>query len=633
MYNNKKETIKRFINRTLICLLLAVQLCAHGVVAAKLDEPQPAMATEKDGHIDGEEVFKRNCQMCHTGFLGSSAPSLQALAKFPPASIIHSLTVGVMRAKGNKLNGAERRAVAEYLSATDDTNSLQAEDSGFCSSEVKGAITNSQFKAAWNGWGASITNNAFQTTKQAGLTRQDLPSLDLKWAFGFPDSFSAWSQPVVVGGRLYVGSQSGFMYALDAKSGCILWRFEAKAGVRGAVNVGSYEGHSGTISAVYFGDQQGNVYGLDAQTGERLWSLDLEKHPKGRITGSPVLFNHRLYVPMSSWRTIEEPGDVCCTFRGSVSAVDVNSGKLLWKTYTIHQQAVPTGKLDREGHPLLGPAGSSVWQALTVDASRSLIYAGTGNSYTGPAINSDSILAFDMLSGEIKWSRQVLPNDIWVPGCSKSDASCTFSAGANLDFSTAPILATTTTGKQLIIVGNKSGILYALDPGKQGQLVWCYRAAQGGGAGGIVWGLAVEGNKVYVPISDITTATPGGLHALALSTGKLLWKAAPVSPLLCGTARYGCNAAQPSGLAVIPGVIFSGSVDGGIRAYSSEAGEILWVYDTNKTFTTVNGVQAHGGSLIGVGPSVVNGMLYVNSGYGTNGGRPGNVLLAFGIKE
>lgn len=582
--------------------------------------------------IDGEDVFRNHCQMCHTGILGSKAPSLQALANFPPSSIIHSLTVGVMRAMGNGLSGAERRSVAEFLSATPEIAKIMPSGQGMCNAAKPKHTKYNYGDAAWNGWGGNSLNTSYQRAEFAKLDKDDLSQLELKWAFGYPDSYSAWSQPVVVAGRLYVGSQSGQMFALDAESGCILWSFEAQAGVRGAVNVGQFTSDKGVIEAVYFGDQSRMVYGVNALTGERLWSLELEQHAKGRITGSPVLHADRLYVPMSSWRTVEDPGSSCCTFRGSMSAVDVNTGKLIWKTYTIEQEPGLTGEVDRRGNPLLGPSGGSIWQALTVDVKRNVIYAGTGNSYTGASPNANAVLAFDMQTGKITWSRQVLQNDIWVPGCKVADKTCKFNSGVNLDFSTAPILATTTEGKQLIVIGNKSGMVYALDPDDLGNIVWRHRAAEGSTAGGVVWGLGVDQEKVYVPISGIISPEPGGLQALDLNTGELIWTAPPVSPLLCGIERYGCNAAQPAGLAVTADMVLGGAVDGGFRAYSTETGKVLWVYDTNRNYQTTNGLEASGGSLIGVGPSIVNGMIYVNSGYGTNGGRPGNVLLAFGVK-
>lgn len=587
-----------------------------------------SLAAGADSTLSGEALFKNNCSACHSGFLGSRAPSPQVLAKFPPQSILHALTAGAMRAQGAELSGEQRRAIAAFLSKQPFATTLRGASGGRCAQSPP--MQDPARRPGWNGWGASPANNSFQALTAAGLPPDRVADLELKWAFGFPDSYSAWAQPVVAAGRLFVGSQAGIFYSLDAKSGCTHWSFAAKAGIRGAASVSavSLDGASQTRYGVFFGDLSANVYALDAQTGELLWTVELDDHPKARITGSPTLYRDRLYIPMSSWITVVEEEGECCTFRGSLSAVDLATGKLLWKTHTIPDEPKRLPKKNRSGVPLWGPSGSAVWSAPTIDAKRGLAYVATGNSYTGPAVNSDSIIAFDLDTGAIKWSRQVTPDDIWIPGCEPDDTGgCIYTAGVNFDFGTAPMLATLPDGADLLVAGQKSGVAFAFDPDEQGRIVWQYRAGAGGPGGGIVWGSAVDANLAYFPVSDMT-AEPGGLHAVELATGRKVWYAPP-RPLLCGLPRYGCSAAQAVGVAVIPGIVFAGAADGGFRAYSSSTGEVVWEYDTNREFETVNGVPAHGGSLIGSGPTVVDAMVYVNSGYGTNGGRVGNVLLAF----
>ncbi|MEO0443665.1 MAG: PQQ-binding-like beta-propeller repeat protein, partial [Pseudomonadota bacterium] len=581
----------------------------------------------------GEQLFARHCRGCHTGFLGSTAPSPQVLKKFPPSSIIHALTTGVMRTQGYPLSGEQRRALAEYITGQKLEKNLINNTSGQCAnaSPIDASLPE------WNGWGASERNQSYQAAGST-INAENVKHLSLAWAFGFKDSYSAWAPPVSFGGRLFVGSQAGLFYALDAKTGCTLWQFSAESGVRAGASVATVvseqAGAHVTEYHVLFGDLSGNLYSLNAESGELLWKVELEAHPKARVTGTPLLYEDRIYVPMSSWSTVGgEHFQGCCIFRGSLSSVDVKTGKVYWKTYTIPDEPKPLNIVSRDGHDLFGPSGAAIWSPPALDVKRQLIYIGTGNTYTGEAINSDAVLALNISDGHIKWSQQLTPNDVWVPGCkNRHDDRCKLKKGPNFDIGSPPMLVSISSKKDLIIVGQKSGVAYALNPDEKGEIVWRYRAGKGGEAGGIVWGSAADKNYAYFPVSDLTTPNPGGLHAVKLDNGKPVWHK-KVNHLMCGSRRYGCNAAQPVGVSVAPGLIFAGALDGGFRAYSSESGEILWEFNSNLEFKTVNNVTANGGSLAGVGPTIVGDMVYVNSGYGTNGGRVGNVLLAFKVVE
>ena len=592
-------------------LVPALVLCAAGATA------QP---------VDGAAVFARACRSCHDGSSATRAPGLESLRGRSPQAVMDALLTGAMRMQGARLTGAERRAVVEYASGTSLSAPSVDLSVGRCPTVTPMADPASLPR--WSGWGADVTNSHRQSAAQAGLTANDVPRLKLKWAFGFPDSTVAFSQPSVAGGRVFVGSHSGAVYGLDARTGCIYWTFSAKSAVRSAPSIGPQPGGRG--SAVYFGDLSGNVYALDAETGKPLWTRELESHPYGRITGSPTLFEGRLYVPVAS---LEEsmaanPEYECCTFRGSLAALDAATGAIIWRTYPLGSPATARGK-NSAGRTLYGPSGVPIWTSPTIDAKRRLIYTATGNMYTGPQQPfSDAVIAFTMATGAIVWARQMTPKDIFP--CRPGSANCLEPEnGPDFDFGSSPILTTLAGGKDVIVIGQKSGVGWAIDPDRRGEVIWQYRAGEGGTLGGIEWGSAVDDEHAYFPVSDIQRDHPGGLHAVTLTTGERAWYAAPPPPL-CAVGP-GCNAAQSAAITVIPGVIFSGSNDGGIRAYATKDGSILWTYDTNREFDTVNKVPAHGASLIGPGPTVVGGMVYVNSGYGQYGGRPGNVLLAFAV--
>ncbi|HMB78953.1 MAG TPA: PQQ-binding-like beta-propeller repeat protein, partial [Vicinamibacterales bacterium] len=481
--------------------------------------------------------------------------------------------------------------------------------------------------SAWNGWGYDRGNSRFQSSP--GLTAADAPTLTLKWAFGFPNGNSAYGQPTVTGGRVFVGADTGFVYALDATTGCVIWSFRANAGVRTAVSIGPGTGAHRYLA--YFGDVKANVYAVDADTGADVWRDRVDTHPVARVTGAPALAGGRLYVPISS---LEEsgagnPGYPCCSFRGGVSAYDAGSGKRLWTSYTIAEKAVPLKKTSKDTQ-LWGPAGAGVWSAPAIDLGRRVVYIATGNGYTEPAApGSDAVIAFDLDSGKRLWTRQVMASDAYVRDCpgkyrplvptdNKSE-TCPDDLGPDMDFGNAPILRTLPGGRALIVIGQKDGHAWALDPDKQGAVVWSRQVGLGidNGGGAIMWGSAADETLAYFPLTR--GREPLGIAALRLQDGAIAWRASPPE-----------GGGAP--VTVIPGVLFFGASTGTVFAYSTTDGKAMWQFDTARAFQTVNGVAANGGTINAAGPVVAGGMLFVPSGYSDLGiGARGNVLLAFGV--
>jgi polyvinyl alcohol dehydrogenase (cytochrome) len=501
-------------------------------------------------------------------------------------------------------------------------------DGGAC--RTTPAVTDPGTGPHWNGWGAAATNTRFQPADQARLAATDIPKLKLKWAFGIANVTQARSQPAIAGGRLFMASDSGMVYALDPKTGCTYWTYKAQANIRAAISVGP--------RAIYFADTKANAYAVDRATGAQLWVRKVDEHAFAKSTGAPTLYDGRLYVTASGVgeeTSATRPDYECCTFRGSVSALDANTGAVIWKAYTIVDAPKPRGK-NASGTQLWGPSGAGVWSAPTIDAKRSLVYVATGNGYSDPQQKtSDAVIAFDLKTGKMKWASQVTPKDVWVLGCpprpgQPANPSCPEDVGPDFDFAASPILTTMPNGKDIIVIPQKSGVGYGLDPEKEGEIVWQYRFGKGSPVGG-VWGAAVDQQQAYFSAADYNTPAPGGIHAVKLDTGERVWYTPPKLPAICAGASV-CSPAQSAALTVIPGVVFSGSADGGIRAYSTKDGSVLWEFNTNRPFDTVNGVKANGGSMDGPGPIVVDGILYVTSGNGGLVGRSGNVLLAFDVE-
>ena len=535
-----------------------------------------------------------------------------------------------MRAQGARLSGAERRAVAEYLTGKTMAGDVRGAETGRCAAADQPPAARAS-SPRWAGWSPAPANTRFQTSDFAGLSAADVPKLALQWSFGFPDASVAWSQPTVAGGRVFVGSQNGTVYALDARSGCIRWTYSARGGVRTAIAIGPAVGAA--PPAAYFGDTAANLYAIDADSGRELWVRKVDEHPLARITASPTVHEGRVYVGMSSYEESQgaDPQYGCCTFRGSVTALDAANGAVVWRTVLITDPLVERGT-STAGVKLWGPSGSAIWSSPTIDAARRRVYVATGNGYSGPPQpSSNAVIALDLATGALRWTRQVTPGDVYVSNCRAGNPNCPEMNGPDVDFGSPPMLTRAASGRDLIVIGQKSGVGYALDPDKDGAIVWQYRAGRGGLLGGIEWGSSVDGERAYFAVSDVTTPQPGGLHAVSLASGTALWTAPP-PPVACAAGR-GCVAAQSSALTVIPGVVFSGSFDGALRAYSTATGDVLWSFDTNRAFTAVNGVPAKGASIGGPGPAIAGGMLFVNSGYGAFLGRPGNVLLAFGLND
>jgi polyvinyl alcohol dehydrogenase (cytochrome) len=503
----------------------------------------------------------------------------------------------------------------------------------------------------WNGWGAGLAQHRFQGADMAQLPAADVPRLKLKWAFGIPGALRANAQPTVMGGQIFFGSQSGKVYSLDAKTGCTYWEIDAGAAVRAAIIIGKDEAGW----RAYFGDARANVHAVDVRTGKTVWTMRVDDHLAARITGAPLLAGTMLFVPVSSSEEARamDPHYPCCSFRGSVVALEAATGKRWWKSYTIAQEPKP-GATNSAGVASSGPSGAAVWSAPTFDAAKGLLYVTTGDNYSDPPTDtSDAILAFNAASGDLLWSRQMTKGDAYNMACSAAAAgNCPASKGPDHDFGSSAVLADLPDGKRVVIGAQKSGVVTALDPDRGGEIVWQKRIGRGGSLGGVMWGAATDGGKIYVAVSDVKVgavapgtpgsqpaaafpelaflldnATGGGLHALKLETGEEVWN----TPHPGCEGVPGCSPAQSAAVTAIPGVVFSGGLDGHLRAYSAADGRIVWDVDTKGEHPTVNGVAAHAGSLDGPGPVVVGGMLYVNSGSAFFGTTPGNALLAYSV--
>lgn len=593
----------------LIFALLAVLLCLG---CSRKPAPPP----------DGAALFAQQCASCHEKNNDMRAPEPEALHQMTKASILTALDSGRMKWEGKRLSKSKKEAIATFLAAPQMATAIV---SGYCARDLDPPAN----PPVWAGWGSDVRNRRFQPTLAAGLNRDSVKNLKLKWAFGFPGVAATYGQPTSYAGRLFVGSEDGTVYALDSATGCSWWTYKASATVKTAISIGN----NGTRA--FFGDTNGFVYAVNVADGSLVWKAHPESHTAARITGSPLLVGSRLYVPISSGEegSSADPTYPCCTFRGSVVALDADTGRQIWKAYTIDAAARPTRK-NPQGIQYFGPSGAAVWSTPTADLKRNAIYVATGNNYSDPPTEmSDAVVAFDLRTGKKLWSHQFTAKDVWNSGCvAEKKDNCPENHGDDYDFGAPPLLTKVAGLGDILLLAQKSGMVYGLDPDRKGKLLWKNRVGRGGPLGGIEWGGAADGRFAYFPLSDFDFDRPlvgGGIFALDLRTGRLSWHVDAPKPACAG--QFGCSAAQMAPTTLIPGVVFSGSMDGHLRAYDTRDGTVIWDFDTAQQFQTTNGIQAHGGSLNGAGPTIVSGMLYVNTGY-TNA-MAGNVLLAFSVGE
>jgi polyvinyl alcohol dehydrogenase (cytochrome) len=645
-------------------------LAAIGMSSVVFAAPAPAP------QANGEALFQANCKGCHEPAL-DRAPTRTDMAQRSAVDITRVLTDGPMQPMTAGMSPDQVKALGTYLSrdrAGGNPLSAEAPQNAAAAGRRGGPVpppakdpmcaSNSPLKPGaedWTSWGLDDANTHYQT--HGGVRAADVPKLKVKWSFSVRGG--SYSQPTVLGDWMFFVVRGDGFYALDAKTGCVHWHLPDVASRTTPMIIKSAASPSGYMTVLGIAGRQVQAY--DLQNGKALWtSPELEDHRSANITGSPIATGNQVLVPITSGEegAGTAPNYRCCSFRGSVVSLDLATGKPQWKTYVINEPLHDRGK-NPSGTVLQGPAGGAIWSAPTVDAKKGVVYVATGDSYTdADTKGADAIVAMDLKTGKIKWSTQVQADDDFIVGCTQTNHSvnCPQHAGPDYDFGNPPIVFNGKGGKQVILSGQKSGIAYGMDA-DTGKLLWKQQVGNGSSLGGIEWGMALDDKRLYVPNSDIISimdefrrprgdavlavkpapAKPG-LTALDPSTGKVIWHVdAPHAP--CSyfgdrsrdrTPNGPCLNAQSAAISVIPGVVFSGLVDGWFRAYDAATGKVIWQYSTTaQKYDTVNGLKDQpGGSIDSMGPVIADGTVYVFSGYSgasNTGGNPRNVLLAFSV--
>ena len=659
------------MKRLLICLL-ALVLAATVLIGGGLlltDSPAKTLESFAMRHADklpleylGGKLFDQHCASCHDN-PAMHAPTREALSGYSKETVVIALEFGKMAPMAAHLGKQEKGLIALYLAGTAPPDTWIEEHS--CDSPAGKDSTGYALN-----WGLGNNNQRYVPAANTSITRDNVGDLELAWSLAFPRVTDMRSQPAIVGDTLYFGDKTGKLYAIDRHSGCIRAHTEVLSGIRSAITVATLKDGR---KLLVFADSMATIYAVDPQSLGIVWQEAARVYETSVITGSISYHNNRLFVPVSSYEVAVSgsPSHVCCKSHGGVIAMDAASGDQLW-TWHATADATLQGQ-NADGADIYGPSGASVWSTPTIDAKRNRIYIGTGENLSHPATDtSDAIVALDMDSGKVAWIFQAIPDDVWNAACLSGGANCPENAGGDFDFGASVIIASLPDGSEVLLAGQKSGDVFALDPDsadENGRLLWQRRVSNAAIGpdlektttnGGIHWGMALSGETLLVAASDPERNRPQyvpkpGIHALNLADGEVIWQQAvergcfieEANKPLVGLQNmragkkvdlqeqyrcsfyYGLSAA----ITATPELAFSAGLDGKIRAYDVASGDTLWQAETARPFDTSNGVKGHGGAIDVSGQVVAGDFLYVQSGYSMFGQLPGNVLLAYKVKD
>lgn len=571
---------------------------------------------------DAEALYQTRCATCHDN-PAIESPSRENIEQMGRSRLAFSLREGKMQIYTQEMSADEVTELIDYLAKEQE----QTIDSyGFCkdlpiSSEV-----------VVSHWGLDHRNTRYQT--KSSINSSNVGSLQLKWVFGIPNTSEVRSYPAVSTDTIFLPTTSNSLYAIDRDLGCIKWVYTNSAPFRTSAHLATIDDQP----VIAVGDQQMTYHLVNALTGEKIWQKPLALFPVSMATGAPAILDNDLYIPISSFEiaVAMNPRYSCCTSHGAVTKLNALTGEQLWLTRTV-REAKKT-KLNKVGTQMYGPSGAPVWTSPAIDIERNQLYIGTGENTSSPATDkSDAILALDLDTGAINWVFQATPKDAFNMACGRwgdGDANCPDEKGPDFDFGGSPVIVTTPKGKDLILAGQKSGDVWALNP-DNGELVWRRKLSPGSALGGIHWGTAVVDNVLVVPVAD-PWQVPGhnpGVFGLDIETGNILWE--QKGNYDCPeTSFFGNNDCErphrfSAATSAVGDIAFAGSLKGDVYAIRASDGEIVWEYQTNQEFDSVNAIDAKGGSIDNPGVAIAGSQVMVLSGYGQFGQEGGNALLMF----
>jgi len=589
--------------------------------------------------VTAAEAYAERCAQCHDNPDIKRAPNLRALAESSVIHVVFSLTNGTMKAHAEGLKLEAVFELAEFITAGREP--YRPDANLFC--ESRDVSTSSIIDR----WGFDKHNSGRVPPGTSRLTQNNINQLRLAWAFGLPNTANARSQPVITEDTLFVAATSGHLFALDRQSGCIRWHQTTVAPPRTALTLGSLGSEENRRTVLFYGDLETNVVAVDALDGSTVWREPVGISDKSLLTGAIIQHQDKLIVPVSLQEVIlaTDPEYECCRSHGAVIALNAASGEQLWQFHTTPDATIQG--VTSVGTAAWGPSGAPVWSTPTIDEERNLVYVGTGQNASLPATElSDSVIAIDLEFGRLAWHFQAIAGDVYNGACEQRPPgpNCPKWRGPDHDIGASVILTKRATGEDILLVGQKSGDIYGLDPDAKGDLLWHQRIGAGSMLGGVHWGMAADGRQLFVTIADPAFPIPGyfpapGLYAVDIDDGDELWSQPYERG--CKTSVYEyfdredvypeCSfyfglSAAPS---VVNDLVFAPSLNGNVLAFAADTGERVWQFATARPFDSINGVATHGGSIDVARVLPAGDMMYVQSGYSVFGQLPGNALLAF----
>jgi polyvinyl alcohol dehydrogenase (cytochrome) len=618
----------------LLSCAAAGQAPLPGPVAAPAPDPQA------DRNHPGRALYEQHCGSCHDKPLETKSVPFATLRGMRHGTLHYQLTRGKMKLQASPMNPEQLGLLLDYIVGRKPQDeswiATMRCDSPRARPDVSRAATVAHF-------GFDARNTRALTTAQSGIATGDFAKMELAWALAFPGVTTMRAQPAIVGNTLFLSvGENAKLFALDISGAkpCVQWTYESDVPLRSGISFGDLPGTGRKV--ITFNDVATQVHLVDASTGKRLWKTHVGLYDLSNATGTPVIHGNRVYVPLSA-SEINIGGDerhLCCTTHGAFHALDIRNGRKLW-TYHTMEEAKPVR--DRgDGQMMWGPSGAPIWTSPLIDARRGLIYVGTGEATSAPAApTTDSILAIDMKTGRLRWKYQATADDIFLTACMRNPKGLNCPREGRLldhDFGATFVMGRRSDGRDILLAGQKSGMLWALDP-DTGKVVWNREFGKGSPIGGIHWGLATDGERVFAPIHlfpgpDGTDPNQrAGLHAVRVDDGSVAWSWEPTAD--CSGDRPqrvpNCRGIGLTGApTVVDGAVVEGSADGYLRAFDARSGALLWSHDTARPYAGLNGIPGHGGAIDNASIVAANGYLFVNSGYGLMGGqRAGNVFLAF----
>jgi polyvinyl alcohol dehydrogenase (cytochrome) len=602
----------------------------------------------------GEKLFDKHCAQCHDN-PAMKAPTREALARNSIENTMIALEFGKMQPMAAHLSKQERGLIANYL-ASEDTQSYQWLNANTCT-DAAGADN-----TEWvNNWGLGLANKRYVNNALTEINVDNVASLSLQWSLAFPKVTDMRSQPVIIGNTMYIGDKAGKLYALDRTSGCVRNHRDIISGIRSSITLAKL---SNGKQLLIFANSLATVFAVDPESFDIVWQQSVKINDFSIVTGSISYVDDKLFVPISSFEVAVSGSALhqCCTSHGAVVSLDANDGNKRWIWHAT-EDATLQGK-NTNNAIVYGPSGAPVWTTPAIDTKRNRIYFGTGENLTHPATDtSDTIVALDIDSGKEAWKFQAIVGDVWNAACLNDGPNCPENPGGDFDFGASVIITQNSAGDDILLAGQKSGEVFALNPdtiNPNGEVLWRNRVSQGTTNGGIHWGMSVANNTVFVPVSDPERERDGytpkpGLYAINIDSGELTWEQAvergcefdytnkPLiglenarAPKQANTEKqyecsyhYGLSAASTA----TSQLVFAAGLDGKIRAYNNANGDVLWQTNTAVKHKAVNGIEGHGGAIDVAGQSLAGEWLYVLSGYSMFGQLPGNMLLAYKIDQ